>query len=85
MDKFDMKDVGNVSLVLGMRVARDRENDKLTISRKKYSNSRLDWFVMSDCNPTSTPGYGHYRLQETRVFKLAATTPTMASQLRVTS
>lgn len=84
MDKFNMKDVGNVTFVLGMRVARDRENDKLTISRKK--NPTRCWIGLACQTATQLV------LQATvtivcmkRGFKFAATTPTMASQLRVTS
>ena len=54
MDKFKMKDMGDVSLVLGMQVTRDHENGTLTISQEKYTKSMLDQFGMADCNPVST-------------------------------
>ena len=58
MDKFKMKNMGHVSLVLGMQVTRDRENGTLTISQEKRTKSILDRFGMADCNLASTPGYG---------------------------
>ena len=38
MDKFKMSDMGNISLVLGMQVTRDRERGTLTITQFLY-----DW------------------------------------------
>ena len=53
-----MTDMGPVSLVLGMEIKRDCEQGTLTISQEAYSKSILERFGMSDCKPTSTPGYG---------------------------
>ena len=58
MDKFKMTDMGDVSLVLGMQVTRDRGKKTLTISQGNYTKSILDRFGMSGRNPSSTPGYG---------------------------
>eukprot|EP00903_Cladosiphon_okamuranus_P015234 g14080.t1 len=56
--RFKMKDMGAVSLVLGMEIKRDREKGTLTISQEAYSKSVLERFGMSECKPTNTPGYG---------------------------
>ena len=52
MDQFNMTDMGDVSLVLGMQVTRDRQGKTLTISQENYT------FGMADCKPSSTPGFG---------------------------
>ena len=41
MEKVKMTDMGNVSLVLGMRITRDREKKTLTISRGECTKSIL--------------------------------------------
>ena len=53
-----MTDKGEASLVLGIEIKRDRQLGTLTISQEAYSKSILERFGMSDCKPTSTPGYG---------------------------
>ena len=57
MNKFNIKDMDDISLVLGMHVTRDRENGTLTISQEKYTKSILDRFGMADCIPASISGY----------------------------
>ena len=58
MEKFKMTDMGDVSLVLGMQITRDRENRTLTISQEEYTKSILERFVMANCKPVGTPGFG---------------------------
>ena len=58
MGKFKMADMGDVSLVLGMQVARDREQGTLAITQENYTKSILDRFGMGSCNPLSTLGFG---------------------------
>ena len=58
MDQFKMTDMGDVSLVLGMQVTRDRKYKTLTISQENYTKSILERFGMTDCKPSSTPGFG---------------------------
>ena len=55
---FKMTDMGPASLVLGMEIKRDYEQGTLTISQEAYGKSILERFGMSDCKPTSAPGYG---------------------------
>ena len=56
--RFNMTDMGAVSLVLGMEIKRDLERGTLTISQEAYSKSILERFGMSEFKPTNTPGYG---------------------------
>ena len=44
MEKFKMRDLGNVSLVLGMPVIRDRAKGSLTTSQESYTESILERF-----------------------------------------
>ena len=44
MEKFKMTDMGDVSLVLGMQITRDREKKTLTISQEEYTKSILERF-----------------------------------------
>ena len=41
-----------------MEIERDREAGTLAIFQEAYCKSILQRFGMSDCKPTSTPGYG---------------------------
>ena len=56
--RFKMTDMGDVSLVLGMHVTRDRQNNTLTISQENYTKSILEKIGMASCKPSSTPGCG---------------------------
>ena len=56
MERFSMTDLRQVSLILGMKITRDRSNLTLRISQTDYT--RLDRFNMKDCNPVSTPSTG---------------------------
>ena len=53
-----MADMGDVSLVLGMDVTRDREKGTVTIAQQKYTKSMLERYGMASCNSTYTPGMG---------------------------
>ena len=55
-DNFQMSGLGNVSLVLGMQVTRDREKGTLTISQEDYTKSILIRFGMEKYKPSSIPG-----------------------------
>ena len=58
MTKFAMKDLGDVSLNLGMQVSRDRLNDTLDISRGNYVKAVLQRYGCVDGRSVSTPGAG---------------------------
>ena len=51
MEKFKMTYMGDVSLVLGMQINRDRETKTLTISQEEYTKSILERFGMASCKP----------------------------------
>ena len=55
LSRFKMKDMDNVSLVLGMQVTRECEKGTLTISQEDYTKSVLERFGKSDCKPPGTP------------------------------
>ena len=55
---FQMSDLGDVSLVLGMQVTRDRKKGMPTISQEDYTKSILARFGMENCKPSSIPGTG---------------------------
>ena len=57
-DNFQMSDLGDVSLVRGMQVTRDRNKGTLTISQEDYTKSILARFGMENCKPSSIPGTG---------------------------
>ena len=57
METFNVTDMGDVSLVLGMQITRDREKTTLTIS-EEYTKSILERFGMANCKPVGTPGFG---------------------------
>ena len=57
-DKFQMSDLGDVTLVLGMQVTRDRKKGTLTISQEDYTKSILARFGMENSKPSSIPGTG---------------------------
>jgi hypothetical protein len=52
---FDVKDMGDVSLFLGLDVIRDRSTRKLWLGQPRYVQTLLDQFGMSDCKPRVAP------------------------------
>lgn len=53
--RFQTKDLGEASLVLGIKIERDREAGTISISQCTYLECVLEWFGMADCNLTTTP------------------------------
>ena len=53
--KFDMKDLGNASFVLGIQIHRDRSRGILGLSQKAYIDKVLSRFGMSNCALGNTP------------------------------
>jgi hypothetical protein len=49
---FDMKDLDEASLVLGIEIHRDRRKGVLRLSHKAYLENVLNKFSMHACNPT---------------------------------
>ena len=58
MGYFFMTDMGDVSLVLGMEVTRDRTKGTVTITQENYVKFLLEWYGMENFNPAYTPGVG---------------------------
>jgi hypothetical protein len=54
-ERFEMKDLGPVSWVLGMRVIYDLGSGRLSIDQSQHLTAVLIKFGMLDSNPTSTP------------------------------
>ena len=53
--KFEMKDLGDASFVLGIQIHRDRFRGILGLSQKSYTEKILKRFGMHDCKPGDTP------------------------------
>lgn len=58
MNRFSMADMGDVSLVLGMGVARDRTKRTVTITQNNNTKSLLERYGMASYNTAHTPGVG---------------------------
>jgi Reverse transcriptase (RNA-dependent DNA polymerase) len=53
--KYKMKDLGDVSWILGMKLTRDRVKGVMSLDQSLYLNNVLARFNMTDCKPVSTP------------------------------
>ena len=53
--KFEMKDLGDASFVLGIQIHRDRSQRILDLSQKSYIEKILKRFGMHDCKPGDNP------------------------------
>ena len=58
MSRFDTWDMGDISLILGMQVTRNRENGTVTIFQANYTRSVLEKYGMGECKPVNKPGAG---------------------------
>ena len=58
MGRFSMTDMGDMLLVFGMEVTRDRTKGKVAITQENYVKSLLERYRMGNCNPAHTPGVG---------------------------
>jgi len=52
---FDMKDMGEASYVIGIKIHRDRSQGILGLSQETYINKVLEKFRMKDCSPSLAP------------------------------
>lgn len=55
MKKFQMKDLGEASHCLGIRIKRDRRGGKLSLDRQAYIEEIVRRFGMIDAYPVATP------------------------------
>lgn len=53
--RFEMKDLGEAKVCIGLEIRRDRKEKTLSLTQSKYAASVLKRFNMSDCNPCTTP------------------------------
>jgi hypothetical protein len=60
--EFEMKDLGAAGQILGMKIARNREERTLKLSQDEYIGKVLKRFNMEGAKPVSTPLAGHFRL-----------------------
>uniref|UniRef100_A0A2N9GDW0 Reverse transcriptase Ty1/copia-type domain-containing protein n=1 Tax=Fagus sylvatica TaxID=28930 RepID=A0A2N9GDW0_FAGSY len=52
---FEMKDMGEASFVLGVKILRDRSRKLFGLSQETYIRKVLERFHMQDCKPIDTP------------------------------
>lgn len=55
MSRFQMKDLGQCKLILGMRVTRDRVTGTLHVDNQVHIEKMLSTFRMDECKPAVTP------------------------------
>jgi hypothetical protein len=53
--RFKLRDLGPTTFLLGVEIARNREERKLHLSQRQYIINKLEEFGMSDCKPVGTP------------------------------
>ena len=53
--RFEMKDLGEAKVILGLEITRDRKNRELHLGQSKYAGDILERFGMHDSRPVSTP------------------------------
>ena len=58
MGRFSMTNMGDVLLVFGMEVTRDRMKGTVTITQENYVKSLLERYGNGNCNPVHTAGVG---------------------------
>jgi len=54
-NRFEMKDLGEAKVILGLEISRDKALGTLKLSQGKYAGQVLDNFGMAECNPIATP------------------------------
>ncbi len=63
-NRFKMKDLGEVSSVLGMEAIRDPTTGEIKLTQVAYLKKVLERFGLSDCNPVGTPIEGNLQRLE---------------------
>lgn len=62
--KFEMKDLGDVTKILGMQIIRDRHTKTFFLTQAIYVKKVLNRFIMDKSKPVSTPLSTHFRLSK---------------------
>ena len=52
---FKLKELGNLSSILGVAISRDRAKRQIALSQKQYISDILQMFGLADCRPVTTP------------------------------
>jgi len=53
--RFEMKDLGEAKVILGLEISRDKTLGTLKLSQGKFVRQVLEKFGMAECNPIATP------------------------------
>jgi len=53
--RFEMKDLGEAKVILGLQIRRDKALGTLKLLQGKYAAQVLEKFGMAECNPIGTP------------------------------
>jgi hypothetical protein len=56
VDRFQTKDLGPSTWILGMRITRDRKLRTITLDQELYVTKALERYGMDQCTPVMTPG-----------------------------
>ena len=62
--KFEMTDLGNLTIFLGLEIRRNRQARTLHLSQTTYLQKILDRERMQNCNPATTPADPNVRLEK---------------------
>ena len=62
--KFEMTDLGNLTIFLGLEIRRNRQARTLHLSQTTYIQKILDRERMHSCNPATTPADPNVRLEK---------------------
>ena len=62
--RFEMKDLGEAKVCLGLEIHRNRSERKLWLAQSKYANTVLARFGMDTCKPVHTPMDANAQLQK---------------------
>lgn len=54
-DRFDMKDLGEATSVLGIRITRNEKDGSIALDQSMYVSEILKRFRLGDCNPVAIP------------------------------
>ncbi|KAH9784304.1 hypothetical protein KPL71_009603 [Citrus sinensis] len=61
--EFEMKDLGEVKKIIGMKIYKDRARSKVSLSQKQYLKKVLQQFgITEQTKPVSTPLASHFKL-----------------------
>ena len=73
--RFEMKDLGEAKVCLGLEIHRDRSARKLWLGQEKYARTVLARFGMETCKPVSTPMESSVQLEKADDTTPATTAP----------